>query len=63
MAALSQKFPEKTFEEEKAIAFLQFMWFNYFMVREGDSYLSVALSDTFIKSFTPTYQIEILGGN
>ncbi len=63
MIELRKKFPEGAFEEEKVVAFLHFMWFNYLMVREKDVYLSVALPQSFVKSFTPTYQIEIVGGD
>lgn len=62
MGTLRQKFPERVFEEEKVIDFLQSMWVNYFMVREGDTYLSLALPQSFSKNFTPTFQIEISGG-
>ena len=63
MIELRKKFPEREFEEEKTVAFLEFMWFNYLMVREGDLYLSLALPESFVKSSTPTYQIEFAGGN
>ena len=63
MIALSEKFPERPFEEENVVAFLEFMWFNYFMVREGDSYLSVAMPESFVKSSTPAFRIEFVGGN
>ena len=63
MLELRKKFPEREFEEAKIVAFLEFMWFNYLMVREGDTYLSVALPESFVRSSTPTYQIEITGGN
>lgn len=60
---LRQQFPERPFTQEKVVAYLQFMWLNYFMVREEDMYLSVALPAEFVNSITPTYQIEFSGGN
>lgn len=61
MIELCKKFPEREFEEEKVIAFLEFMWFNYLMVREGDTYLAVALPEPkpYFSSSSTSYRIQL----
>ncbi len=43
MSSMKSRFPDRSFTEEKMSAFLNYLYDNYLVVREGDAYLAVAL--------------------